>query len=239
MRIVFLLLSFLLMSLTWAQDQRVQIFPITDVTPDYPSEAIVQEVEGWVLVSFDVSAVGSVSNISVRDSEPRLTFDHAAIEAAGRFRFDPHIENGKAKDVSGVEYIFRFELSESEVLEVLNAEISLDDAALKSRIPQTRQRSPSITQIANEEMIPISSIAPIYPTEALNQNIGGWVLLRFSLTDEGAVLDPTVTDSEPAGVFDESAVRAIREFHYAPRNSGEGTFDRLNVFHLFKFRPAT
>ena len=239
MRFVFLLFPFLLASFTWAQDQQVQIFPITDVVPDYPTQAIIQEVEGWVLVSFDVSTVGSVSNISVRDSEPRITFDQAAIEATRRFRFDPHIENGTAKDVKGVEYIFRFELSESEVSDVLNAEMPLSDAALKSRTPTTRQRRPSITQIANEEMIPISAVAPSYPIEALNQKIGGWVLLRFSLTDEGVVLDPTVADSEPPGIFDESAVHAIREFQYEPWKPGDETFDRLSVFHLFKFRPAT
>jgi TonB family protein len=238
MRPLFLLFPFLLASFTWAQDQQVQIFPITDVAPDYPREAIIREVEGWVLVSFDVSSEGSVSNINVRDSQPMVTFDQAAIEAAEEFRFNPYIENGVAKDVSGIEYIFRFELSESAEMEVPNIEISLNDAAVKSRIPRALQRRPSITQIANEEMIPVSTTAPSYPVEAQNEKIGGWVLLRFSLTDEGAVLDPTVEDSEPAGVFDESALRAIKEFQYEPWKTSEGTFDRLNVFHLFKFRPA-
>ena len=75
--------------------------------------------------------------------------------------------------------------------------------------------------------------------EAQNQNVAGWVLLRFTVTDQGAVLDPVVEDSDPPGVFDESAIRAIREFQYEPYSPEEATFERLNVFHLFKFRPSS
>ena len=216
MRPLFLLFPFLLASFTWAQDQQVQIFPITDVAPDYPSEAIIREVEGWVLVSFDVSSEGSVSNINVRDSQPMVTFDQAAIEAAEEFRFNPYIENGVAKDVSGIEYIFRFELSESAEMEVPNIEISLNDAAVKSRIPRALQRRPSITQIANEEMIPVSTTAPSYPVEAQNEKIGGWVLLRFSLTDEGAVLDqPLRIQSQLACLMNRLFVRS-KNFSTSP-----------------------
>jgi TonB family protein len=229
---------FVLAGFARAQDEKITLFPITDVAPEYPTEAIVQETEGWVLVSFDVSALGTISNIEVRDSEPKLTFDDSAINAARKFRFEPYLENGIAKDVRDIEYIFRFSLTESPEYVAPGREISLNEAAPNlARASKLNQRRPSIAQIANESMLPISTVLPIYPEEALNQNIGGWVLVRFELTDQGKVLSPIVEESEPLSVFDTTALNAIKEFEYAPYDPKEESFDRLNVFHLFKFRP--
>ena len=222
-----------------AQEQQVQLFPITDAGPEYPKEAIIQELEGWVLVSLDVSATGAISNIRVSDSEPRFTFDQAAVDAARRLQFEPYTENGIARDVEGIQYIFRFELSEISELETPSEALSLNDAALASRAPAINQRKPSITQIANEDMIPVLSVTPEYPAEAQEQSIGGWVLLRFSISDDGDVLDPIVEDSEPADVFDGTSLDAIRQFKYEAWSPEEGIYDRLNVFHLIKFRPST
>ena len=221
-----------------AQEEKINLFPITDVAPEYPTEAIVREIEGWVLVSFDVSAVGTVSNIVVRNSEPRLTFDDSAISAASKFRFKPYMEDGIAQDVTGIEYIFKFGLSKSPESVAPYNEISLNEAARNlARAPRLNQRRPSISQIANESMLPTATVLPMYPDEALNQNVGGWVLVRFEVTDQGKVRNPSVEDSEPPYIFDATAINAISEFEYAPYDPMEGAFDRFNVFHLFKFRP--
>ncbi len=234
---IFMLL--LLASNGFAQQQQVQLFPITDVVPEYPTDAIVQEQEGWVLISLDVSSTGNTSNIRIVDSEPRQTFDQAALDAAQRLRFEPYTENGMAQDVIGLQYVFRFELSEIPDIEVPEETLSLNDAALESRAQRIEQRKPSVTQIANEDMIPLSTIPPEYPPRALEQEIGGWVLLRFSVSDGGEVINPVVEDSEPANVFDEAALDAVRAFKYEAWSPEEDMFDRLNVFHLFKFRPST
>lgn len=238
-QLTFVYVLLLLASFVRAQEEQINLFPITDVAPEYPTEAIVREIEGWVLVSFDVSALGAVSNIEVRDSEPRLTFDDSAINAANKFRFKPYIEDGIARDVAGIEYVFKFSLSESPESVAPGNEISLNEAARNlARAPRLNQRGPSISQIANESMLPIATVIPIYPEDALNQSIGGWVLVRFEVSDLGKVLSPRVEESEPPNVFDDSAINAITEFEYAPYDPAEGTFDRLNVFHLFKFRPS-
>jgi TonB family protein len=236
--LIFFYMLLLLARFAQAQEEQINLFPITDVAPEYPTEAIVREIEGWVLVSFDVSALGTISNIEVSDSEPKLTFDDSAINAASKFRFKPYIEDGIARDVTGIEYVFRFSLSGSPESVTPVNEVSLIEAARNlGRVPRLNQRGPSISQITNESMLPIATVLPIYPEEALNENIGGWVLLRFDVTDQGKVLRARVEDSEPPNVFDTSSINAITEFEYAPYDPAEGAFDRLNVFHLFKFRP--
>lgn len=226
-------------SVSLAQGTQVQLFPITDVVPEYPTEAIVREQEGWVLLSLDVSATGVVSNIRVRDAEPGQLFDQAALDAALRLQFEPYTENGIARAVSGIQYVFRFELSEIPELEIPEEPLSLNDSASAPRAQRVMQRKPSIVQIANEDLIPLSAVAPDYPTDALEREIGGWVIVRFAVSDQGAVIDPVVEDSEPANVFDRAALDAVRRFSYEARSPEEDAVDRQNVFHLFKFRPAS
>jgi protein TonB len=45
----------------------------------------------------------------------------------------------------------------------------------------------------------------------------GWVTLEFTVTETGAVIDPWVTDAEPADVFDAAAIAAVRQWRFKPR----------------------
>lgn len=67
------------------------------------------------------------------------------------------------------------------------------------------------------EYLPIVKVAPQYPSRAQSRGIEGWVLLRFTVTETGAVIDPEVIDAEPAGVFDNAAKKAVLRFKYKPR----------------------
>lgn len=74
-------------------------------------------------------------------------------------------------------------------------------------------------QAPDQEIIPLNDIMPMYPTRAAEEKIEGWVQVRFDVTPRGTV-DPDsieVVDSEPAGVFDNSALRATPNFEFSPR----------------------
>ena len=107
-QLTFVYMLLLLASFARAQEQQINLFPITDVAPEYPTEAIIREIEGWVLVSFDVSALGSESNIEVRDSEPRLTFDDSAINAITEFEYAPYDPTEGTIDRLNVFHLFKF-----------------------------------------------------------------------------------------------------------------------------------
>jgi protein TonB len=80
-------------------------------SPVYPTRALQQGLEGWVIVEFDVLADGSVSNISVVESSDRI-FEKSARHAASKFRFKPHVVEGIPQVTSGVRNIFRFHMSD-------------------------------------------------------------------------------------------------------------------------------
>jgi len=86
------------------------------------------------------------------------------------------------------------------------------------------------------EYLPIVKVNPIYPPRAQSRGQEGWVLLEFTVTESGSVVDPVVVEAQPAGVFDEAAKKAVVRFKYKPRIvDGKGV--RVpNVQHLITFK---
>jgi protein TonB len=59
-------------------------------------------------------------------------------------------------------------------------------------------------------------VAPDYPQTALDSKLAGVVTLEFTVGAKGDTGDIRVTDSSPPGVFDKSAVAAVRRWRYDP-----------------------
>ncbi len=81
------------------------------VAPVYPARAVARNLEGWVLVQFDVLEDGRVSNTSVVQSSDSV-FDKAAITAAEHFKFKPRVVDGVALPTPAIQNLFRFILDE-------------------------------------------------------------------------------------------------------------------------------
>ena len=67
---------------------------------DYPTDALRRGVEGWVDISYVVTAEGKVTTIKVLDSSPKSVFDAAATRALARMRYKPATQGGKSIAVS-------------------------------------------------------------------------------------------------------------------------------------------
>jgi len=89
-----------------------EMFPLNSIVPRYPTVAADEGIEGWVQVSFTVSADGSVagSSVSIVDSQPAEVFNNSALAAAKQFLFSPRIVGGQPVDVPNVQYVFRYKL---------------------------------------------------------------------------------------------------------------------------------
>jgi TonB family protein len=62
---------------------------------DYPSAALAKGVEGWVNVSYMVTAEGKVTGVKVLESSPAGVFEAAAMRAVSRVRYKPPLQGGK------------------------------------------------------------------------------------------------------------------------------------------------
>ena len=58
--------------------------------------------------------------------------------------------------------------------------------------------------------------APKYPRTAERRNQSGWVDVIFTVAMDGTVKDIEVKDSQPDGVFDDAALRAVRKWEFEP-----------------------
>lgn len=66
---------------------------------DYPDSARRSSIEGWVDLSFHVTAEGKVSDVKVLNASPAGAFEAAATRAVSRARYAPMMQNGKAIEV--------------------------------------------------------------------------------------------------------------------------------------------
>ncbi len=80
------------------------------------------------------------------------------------------------------------------------------------------------------EYLPIVKVQPVYPRQALQRKLVGWVIVEFTVTDIGSVEDPFVVENcampvnelpvcedRPSSTFDQAALRAAEKFKYKPR----------------------
>ena len=84
--------------------------------------------------------------------------------------------------------------------------------------------------------LPIVKVAPIYPDSAARRGLEGWVLLKFTVTETGAVRDPVVLESEPGTTFDRAAMKAVLKFKYKSRVEGGKPVEVPGVEHLITFK---
>ena len=61
-----------------------------------------------------------------------------------------------------------------------------------------------------------SSVKPNYPEAALERGTEGWVDLVFTVRADGRIADVSVSAAEPAGIFEQSAMAAVRRWRYEP-----------------------
>lgn len=59
-------------------------------------------------------------------------------------------------------------------------------------------------------------VAPEFPSKALSQRVSGSVTVEYTVDASGNPRDVRVVEATPPGVFDKSAVTAIKHWHYDP-----------------------
>lgn len=87
------------------------------------------------------------------------------------------------------------------------------DAAL-SAAQDAAQQAPSY--INASALSRTHYVAPQFPDVARARGIDGWVDLQFVVSIDGAVSDVAVVGAEPAGIFEQAALDAVRHWRYQP-----------------------
>ena len=90
------------------------------------------------------------------------------------------------------------------------------------------------TQAKPDGIYPTIRIEPTYPIDAAKEGVNGYVQLSFDINPEGKVSNVMVTKSSPVGVFEDSAVTALKQWQYQSSAKGQkGAQVQLDfVIHL-------
>ena len=75
----------------------------------------------------------------------------------------------------------------------------------------------STREVMLPEMVPLVQVPPRYPRRAARLQIEGFVMIEFTITPDGNVVEPVVVESEPSNVFDRVALEAIVQWKFEPR----------------------
>ncbi|MCG3721323.1 energy transducer TonB [Vibrio cincinnatiensis] len=70
---------------------------------------------------------------------------------------------------------------------------------------------------ANQQALPLYRVEPTYPARALQRNIEGYVVLRFTIDETGRPTEIEVLDANPRRMFEREAMQALRSWKYQPK----------------------
>ena len=75
--------------------------PLVRVNPIYPERAQQRGIEGWVDVTFTITASGAVKDAVVTAYHPNRIFNRAALRAIRKWKYSPKIQDGAPVDRPG------------------------------------------------------------------------------------------------------------------------------------------
>lgn len=83
--------------------------------------------------------------------------------------------------------------------------------------------------------VPIYKAAPHYPASAMHQRKTGWVLVAYTVTEEGGIEDIRIVDEYPKSTFSRSALKAAAQIKFSPYIE-DGVAIRIpNAWNIFTY----
>lgn len=89
--------------------------------------------------------------------------------------------------------------------------------------------------VGDSQLVLALGYPPAYPQSLANRGVEGYVVVGFSVSASGQVYDPFIIESEPARIFDRSALTAIAKFKYKARVVNDKPVSTGGQRYLFRY----
>ena len=87
--------------------------PIVKVAPIYPARALQRGLEGFCVVQYTVTSLGTIKDpVIIEDQCSSSLFHRSSLQAALKFKYKPRVIDGEAVEVPGVQNKFTYEIVE-------------------------------------------------------------------------------------------------------------------------------
>ena len=73
---------------------------------------------------------------------------------------------------------------------------------------------------AHAELKPIKRVEPVYPPDAARAGTSGFVEVEFTVDASGKVVTVSVVNAKPSRTFETAAVKAVKQWTFAPGADG-------------------
>ena len=107
--------------------------------------------------------------------------------------------------------------------------------ALAQKTPEQTPPEEGTPEVIINPAVVIKRPSPNYPRAALNRNISGWVDLAFTIDLKGKTRNVEVVASEPSGIFNDVAIRAVKRWEFKPakiQSTGEIVESKIDKTRL-------
>jgi TonB family protein len=187
------------------QAEMIGFFP-----PFYPLSKRMEGIEGRIDLVVTIGVDGSVTDVSVLAATAPEFRDYA-VAAARDWKFIPAKVDGKPVAVSvGVPVPFVSEFGSGQLsMRSPLAALAYINVTFYSMGAEGR-RVP-----ANVSVTPLLQVTPVYP-RAEGDTKPLRVVLNFTVTEEGQVINPTVAESSGTA-FDQAALTAVKYWQFVPQ----------------------
>ena len=180
--------------------------------PVYPKLAVDNEWVGNVLLRVSVSEEGAPITVSIHQSSGHEALDASAIEAVWKWKFIP-AKKGDKPIPSNVIVPITFSLGQGPSA----------NNALEYQVPNTNlqhTKSEAYTE-PNFNANYGNNPKPVYPKLAVDNEWVGKVLLRVSVSEEGAPITVSIHQSSGHEALDASAIEAVWKWKFIPAKNGD------------------
>ncbi len=179
---------------------------ISQLKPDYPREAKLQDIQGKVFLKLLIDEKGNVAKAKVEKGVNSL-LDKSALNAAKKAKFSPAMSKDKPVKVWVVLPI-AFKLD-------VGIDIKKDQSIEKGK-PESGEY-PGPNEFVQVEKLPEfkSGEKPSYPEEAKKNGIEGKVFMKVLVDKEGLPKKAIVIKSDNA-IFNQSATEAAMKSKFSP-----------------------
>lgn len=209
------------------------------VLPTYPKRALRNGIDGEVTVSFTVSRYGRAVEAEIVSASPRRVFDEAVLDALKYWFIRPARADVCETTTQKAEQTFRFVHSADPNVQVppivLDGRMALPEAQthVEALEPGTGADGLSKT-IHPNRLVVTNRVEPEYPEKAIRRKREGFVTVSFFIEKDGRVTDPKVESAKNGALFNRTALRAIRQWTFAPKLQNGEPVERLGC-HEFLF----
>lgn len=162
------------------------------------------QTDAQLLVRFTVKADGSVQNPRVEFSKLPPADTATALAALQQWRFKPGLDGNQPVDRDFIYPLF------------FGPDAGQDHTLFFCRHETDLYAPDSTCQIVTAGQWRIYRMNPVYPPELLSKRLAGAVTLSFDIGPHGQAVSPKVVTATPPGLFDATALAAVKQWYFEP-----------------------